>query len=87
MSRKIYGGKKLGDVWEARTNQEPIDLYCQPIITTLIKMPKIRWLGHVYRLPPERTTDRVLIDGVTGRSCLGRPRTKWIRAIGRDLFF
>jgi hypothetical protein len=42
--RKIYGGKKIGQIWERRTNKEILDLYGEPSISSVARVQRMRWL-------------------------------------------
>jgi hypothetical protein len=44
--RKIYGGKKIGQIWERRTNKEILELYGEPSISSVARVQRMRWLGH-----------------------------------------
>lgn len=83
--RRIYGGKKVGDLWIRRTNAELMEMYGEPSITSLVRAQRIRWLGHVARLQNERPTKQVLTGGITGRRQRGRPRSTWIHKVESDL--
>lgn len=52
--RKIYGGKRIKDLWERRTNSELTELYRVPVITAREKAQRIKWLGHVWRMKNRR---------------------------------
>lgn len=83
--RKIYGGKKVFDIWFPRTNRELADLYGEPSIVGVIKAQRLRWLGHVSRLSESRTVKRVFKGGVFTRRRKGRPKEKWYSAVKKDL--
>ncbi|XP_039293384.1 uncharacterized protein LOC120353532 [Nilaparvata lugens] len=51
--RRIYGPVLEADRW--RKNDELYNLYGQPSIVTEIRRARIRWLGHVERMPETRT--------------------------------
>ncbi|KAI4457842.1 hypothetical protein MML48_7g00007798 [Holotrichia oblita] len=82
---KVYGGKKVDDVWMRRTNEELSELYGEPSITNVVRASRMRWLGHVSRLDASRPTNQVLTKGITGRRRRGRPRTEWLQAVEADL--
>lgn len=83
--RRIYGGKRTGEVWERRTNKEILELYNEPSISNVARAQRMRWLGHVARLDDNIPTKQALIRGITGRRSRGRPRSKWMEMVERDL--
>lgn len=58
--QRMFGGRKEGDVWERRKNQELQQLYGIETITKIIRAQRIRWLRHVER----RTEDRIVKKSV-----------------------
>ena len=50
-----------------------------------VRTQRLRWLEHVQRLPEQKMTKQVLVGGITGRRPRGRPRTKRIEAVQKDL--
>uniref|UniRef100_V5GM53 Endonuclease-reverse transcriptase n=1 Tax=Anoplophora glabripennis TaxID=217634 RepID=V5GM53_ANOGL len=83
--RRIYGGRKVGEMWPRRSNEELMEMYGEPSITNVIRSQRMRWLGHVVRLPNERTTRIVLTGGIVGRRKRGKPQTGWLQKVERDL--
>ncbi|XP_072403236.1 uncharacterized protein [Diabrotica undecimpunctata] len=76
--RRIFGGQKIEDGWERRTNNELMALYKEPTITKFIKSQRIRWLGHVERMAANRMPKLVITRKLIGPKRRGRPRTRWI---------
>jgi hypothetical protein len=57
---KIYGPTKLIDgTWRIKTNKELDNLIDHKIITHFIKAQRLRWLGHVERMPEERDVKKI----------------------------
>jgi hypothetical protein len=83
--RKIYRGKKIGQVWERRTNKEILEMYGEPSISNVARVQRMRWLGHVARVNDDIPTKQASMRGITGRRKRGRPRSKWIQMVERDL--
>lgn len=83
--RKIYGGIKVGDTWERRSNKDLMEVFGETGITNQIKAGRIRWLGHMERLTQERATKKVLRGSSEGTRKQGRPRRKWLEAVREDL--
>ena len=80
--RKICGGKSVNRMWTRRTNQEVGELYGEP--DTVIKSQRLRWLGHVERMPEDRLPKMVWQETIGGRR-RGSPRSRWWSEAGRDL--
>lgn len=83
--RRIYGGRKEGEIWVRRTNQELQDLYSEPNIVGVIKGQRMRWLGHVQRMPEYRMPKQILRSSLSGRRRRGRPKTRWRKEVEGDL--
>ena len=66
-------------------NEELNDLYCSPNIVRVIKLRRMRWVGHVARMGEERGEYRVLVGKSEGKRPLGRPRHRWVDNIRMDL--
>ena len=49
------------------------------------KSQRLRWLGHVERMPEDRLPKMVMRRTIGGRRRRGRPRSRWWREIRRDL--
>ena len=70
------------------TNDELRRRTQQPPASSLIAMRRVRWFGHLLRLPAEHPT-RALLDfnpAAHGwRRPRGAPRTRWIDVVSHDL--
>jgi len=49
------------------------------------KSRRMRWAGHVARMPEEREVYRILVGKSEGRRRLRRPRRRWVCNIRMDL--
>jgi hypothetical protein len=50
-----------------------------------IKKGRIRWAGHVQRMPETRSVKKVLLGKPDGRRRIGRPRKRWLDDLEEDL--
>jgi hypothetical protein len=58
--------------------------YQDPDIVTEIKTSRLRWAGHVQRLPESSATKKIFTGRPGGRR-RGRPRKRWVDDLEDDL--
>jgi hypothetical protein len=51
----------------------------------VIKLRRMRWVGHVAHVSERRGIDRILVGKPEGKRPLGRPRLRWEDNIKMDL--
>lgn len=84
--RKVYGPvRNEDDTYRIRYNHELEQLIEGRNIIRFIKAQRIRWLGHIIRMPEERAVQKILLGKPGGTRKRGRPRRKWITAVEDDL--
>lgn len=83
--RMIFGAVREEEGWRTRRNREVQELYGQPDLVVKIKQGRIRWAGHVQRMPETQTVKKVFIGKPDGRRRRGRPRKRWIEDVEEDL--
>jgi hypothetical protein len=66
-------------------NDELHNLYSPPNIVRVIKLRRMRWVGHVACMGKGRGVYRVLVGRSEGKRPLGRPRCRWEDNIKMDL--
>jgi hypothetical protein len=66
-------------------NKELSDLYCSPNIVWVIKLRRMRWVGHVACMGERGGVYRVVVGKPEGKRPLGRPRCSWEDNIKMDL--
>ena len=71
--------------WRKIHNEELNDLYCSPSTVRVIKLIRMRWVGHVARMGERRGVYRVVVGKPEGERPLGRPRCRWEDNIKVDL--
>lgn len=85
--RRIYGPKyddNLGG-WRQLMNFEIREIQEGPQLSGWIKAQRLRWLGHVWRMPMERVVRRTVTQTPEGRRPPGRPRGRWMDNVKEDL--
>ena len=71
--------------WRRRHNRELRDLTQLPPITSYVRSQRLRWAGHVARMPADSLLRRVLDGRPAGRRPPGRPRLRWTDCVRSDL--
>ena len=56
-----------------------------PSISGEVRFRRLRWLGHVARMPQDRLPFIVLFGQLPGPGVQGRPRETWKSIVGKDL--
>jgi len=85
--RRIFGPKryKVTGEWRKLHNEELNGLYCSPNIVWVIKLRKMRWVGHVASMGVSRGAHRVLVGKTEGKRPRGRLRHRREDKINMDL--
>jgi hypothetical protein len=85
--RRIFGPKRdeVTGEWRKLHNEKLNDLYSSPSIVRVIKLRRMRWVGHVARLMARRGVYRVLVRKLEGKRPLGKPRRMWEDNIEKEL--
>jgi hypothetical protein len=78
--RRIFGPKrdKVTGGRKKLHNEELHYLYSSPTIIRMIKLRKMKCVGHVARMGEKRTEYRLLVGKPEGKKPLGRPRCRWV---------
>ena len=84
--RRIFGSVRLGEnEYRGRYNYELEELINRRNVRRFIKAQRIKWLGHVIRMPDDSTVKRVFNARPEGRRRRGRPRRRWLDAVEEDI--
>jgi hypothetical protein len=85
--RRILGPKRdeVTGGWRKLHNEKFRDLYSSPSIIRMIKLRRMRWVGHVARLAEKRNVCRLLLGKPERKRQLGRARCRWVDNIRLDL--
>ena len=72
--------------WPNKISNKNLHLKCKSKnISTEIKQRRMRWLGHVMRMPQSRIPKTALQWTPPGKRKKGRPRTTWRRTVTSEL--
>jgi len=84
--RKIFGPtKEINGLWRIKTNEELDELMKRKNIIRFIKSQKLKWLGHVERMPKEREVTRIYKWKPLASRTKGRPKNRWEDDVRMDL--
>jgi hypothetical protein len=80
-----FGPVKENGVCRIRTYQELMHLYREPDIDSEFRKERLGWLGHVERMPEERTVKKVFKNIPERNRSLRKPRKRWVDDVENDL--
>lgn len=83
--RNIFGPIKQDNIWRIAYNHEIYKKYGEPNILKVIKASRIRWLGHIFRYKDDFPTKRITFSNIEGKRRRGRPPTRWLDVVEKDL--
>ena len=84
--RKIFGPVEDNGVWRKWFNCELYDLYKEDIdLVRKLKINTLIWAGHMARMDPNNPVKRTFSANPEGKWKVGRPKTRWLDCVGRDL--
>jgi hypothetical protein len=85
--RGIFGPKRDGVTggWRKLHNEELHNLYSSRSIIRVIKLRRMRWVGHVARMREKRDVYKLLVGKPEGNRQLGRLRRRWSENIKIEL--
>jgi hypothetical protein len=83
--RRIDGPINEGGMWRIRYNNELHKLYNEPDTVRVIKMGRLRWLGHLFRLQELDPCRKLTLHKPEGTGRVGKPRARWLESVETDL--
>lgn len=83
--RRMFGAVQEDGCWRIRYNHELYNMYSEPNIAKVVKLGRLRWLGHVERMEETRPPKRLLEGKPDGRRSRGRPKLRWLDGVEHDL--
>ena len=84
--RKIFGPtKEVKGLWRIGTNEELGELIKQKNLIRFIKSQRLKWLGHVERMPNKREVTGIYKWKPLASRPKGRPKNRWEDDMRMDL--
>jgi hypothetical protein len=72
-------------VWRTKTNEELDKIIKRKNIIRCIKSQRLKWLGHVERIPKGREVTRIYKWKPFASKAIGRQKNKWEDDVIKDL--
>lgn len=84
--RTIYGSifNPETQTYERRSNENVKSLYNKPNILSFIRKKRLEWFGHAWRADGQLIKN-VIIKKINKTRPLGRPKTRWIDVVAKDI--
>ena len=60
-------------------------IYTDPGIIKTIKISKLRWTGHIMRMPEKNPVKKLILLRPEGSRRAGRPKLRWFDGVEEDL--
>jgi hypothetical protein len=83
--RRIYGPTCENGVWRIKYNVELYGLYKDLDIVRVIKVARIRWLGHLVRMKENSPCKNKTFSQPEGSRKKGRYRLRWLDSVLKDV--
>jgi hypothetical protein len=83
--RKIYGPSCVNRVWTAKYNGELHKLYKEPSIVKVIKIARLKWLGHIARMEDNAPCRNIIFSQPEGSRKKGTHKLRWLDSVLKDL--
>ena len=76
---RIFGPKRdvVTGEWRKVHHEDLNELYSSPNIVWVVKLRRVRWVGHTICMAGSRGIYRVLVGKPEGKRPLGRCRRRW----------
>jgi hypothetical protein len=82
--RGILGPINDNGTWRIRYNKEIYTLYGVPELSTVIKLRRLQWAGHVQRMESQSIPRMVMAGQMFGIRPIGKPKKRWMDAVKED---
>jgi hypothetical protein len=82
--RRILGPINDNGTRRIRYNKEINTLYGDPELSTVIKLRRQQWAGHVQRVESQSVPRMVMAGQMFGKRPVGKPKKRWMDAVKED---
>jgi hypothetical protein len=82
---RICGSIKENVIWRAMYNREFYKLYNEPDTMKVIKVRRLKWLGHLFRMQKQNPCRKLTLHKPEGTRRVGRPAVRWLDSVEADL--
>jgi hypothetical protein len=72
-------------VWRIKYNVELYSLYKDPDIVRVIKVARIRWLGHLVRMEENSPCKKITFSQTEGSRKKGKTKLRWLDSVLKDV--
>jgi hypothetical protein len=76
--RRILGPINDNGTWRIRCNKEIYTLYGDPELSTVIKLRRLPWAGHVQTMESQSIPRMVMAGQMFGIRPVGKPKKRWM---------
>ena len=76
MLRKILGSVCVEEQWRSRYNDELYEMYGDLTVVLRIKLPRLRWAGHVVRMETDYPARKLFLGHPQRQRRSGRPKLR-----------
>jgi hypothetical protein len=83
--RSIYGPINEGGICRIRYNNEIYKLYNELDSLRVIKIGRLRWLGHLFRMQELGPCRKLTLYKLEGTRRVRKPRARWLESVETDL--
>jgi hypothetical protein len=84
--RRILGPTNDNGTWRIRCNKEIYTLYGDTETSTVIKLRRLQWAGHVQRMEGQSLPRMVMASQMFGKRPIGKPKKRWMDAVKEDIY-
>mgnify|MGYP007063901768 CR=1 FL=1 len=74
--RQIFGSVKENNQWILRYNNELYKLFDDVCVSTVIKLKRLQWVGHVEHMAVERIITKIQYGQIRSRRPICKPRRR-----------
>jgi hypothetical protein len=83
--RMLYGPVKANGMWRTRYGSELYALYDELGIAKVIKMGRLRWIGHLFRMQKLDPCRKLTLLKLESTRRFGKPKLRWLESVEENL--